>query len=67
MVQVLLNENIDRLVPFAPLQVTGRMEPQTLAMIAEFQRRVLHNAKPDGRVDPAGATWASFARASART
>ena len=55
-VQALLNENISSLIPYSFVQVTGRMDGQTLNMIAEFQSRVLNKAKPDGKIDPGGQT-----------
>jgi putative chitinase len=56
MVQILLNENIGRLIPYSPLVVNGRMGTQTLDMIKEFQRRALLTTKPDGKVDRHGRT-----------
>ncbi len=56
LVQVLLNENLGRLTPYAPPIIDGRIGRHTLEMIAEFQRRVLRQAKPDGKVDPGGQT-----------
>jgi len=60
MVQALLNENILRLIPLAPLDVDGSignpMKSATIGMIGEFQRRVLGQAKPDMKVDPGGRT-----------
>jgi putative chitinase len=55
-VQVLLNENIGRLIPFAPLVIDGLIGSNALALIEEFQRRVLDMPKPDRRVDPGGET-----------
>jgi putative chitinase len=51
-----LNENLGRLIPLRPLTIDGRIGPQTLAMIGEFQRRVLQIAHPDQKVDPNGRT-----------
>jgi putative chitinase len=56
MVQVLLNENLGQLIPYAPLSITGKADQQTLVMIGEFQSRVMKSAKPDQRVDPGGTT-----------
>lgn len=61
MVQALLNENILRLIPLAPLDVDGSIgnhpaKSATVAMIGEFQKRVLGQAKPDMKVDPGGRT-----------
>jgi putative chitinase len=55
-VQILLNENLGQLIPYRPLTVDGRIGPQTLAMIGEFQHRVLQIAHPDQKVDPGGRT-----------
>lgn len=55
-VQILLNLNLERLVPLAPLDEDGRIGDLTVAAIREFQRRVMGFPAPDGRVDPGGAT-----------
>jgi putative chitinase len=59
-VQILLNMNIDRLKPLAPLDVDGLIgnptKSDTIAAIAEFQARIVKMAKPDRRVDPRGMT-----------
>ncbi len=55
-VQMLINENIARLVPLAPLKVDGRIGPKTIGAIEEFQRRVVKLSNVDGRVDPNGRT-----------
>jgi putative chitinase len=55
-IQILLNMNLGKLIPLAPLGVDGRIGSNTNAAIAEFQRRVVGQAKPDGRIDPRGAT-----------
>jgi uncharacterized protein (TIGR02594 family) len=56
-VQKLLNLNLNLLIPYAPCAENGIIDPQTIAMIEEYQRRVLKVAKPDGRVDPGGRTF----------
>lgn len=56
MVQVLLNENLAQLTPYAPLVVDGQIGKNTNDLIGEFQTRVLHAPKPDKRVDPGGRT-----------
>lgn len=56
-VQARLIANLARLVPMAPCLVNGKCDPQTIALITEFQRRILGTANPDGRVDPGGRTW----------
>lgn len=55
-VQTLLNNNLYRLTPLAPLAVDGLIGPVTIGAIEEFQRRALGFARPDGRVDPEGRT-----------
>ncbi len=52
--QHLLNEHL--LTPFSPLTVDGRCGPRTIAVITEWQRRVLALPRPDGRMDPHGPT-----------
>ncbi len=56
MIQILLNENLGRLIPYAPLGIDGHIGQHTTDMISEFQRRVMGNSKPDGKVDPGGGT-----------
>jgi putative chitinase len=56
MVQALLNENLGRLIPYAPLVIDGNIGQKTLDMIGEFQRRVLRVPNPDMKVDPGGRT-----------
>jgi len=56
LVQVLLNENLGRMPPAAPLQVDGRAGPTTLERIGQFQRSVLKAAIPDQHVVPGGQT-----------
>jgi putative chitinase len=56
LVQILLNENLGRLIPYAPLATDGGIGPSTLQLISEFQRRVLQMPNPDGKVDPGGQT-----------
>jgi putative chitinase len=51
-IQVLLNLN--RPAPLPRIRVDGAVGPGTTEAIREFQRRVLHQAAPDGRVDPDG-------------
>jgi peptidoglycan L-alanyl-D-glutamate endopeptidase CwlK len=56
-IQKLINQNIGRLTPLAPLREDGAIGPNTIGAIEEFQRRVLRMQRPDGRVDPNGMTW----------
>jgi putative chitinase len=56
MIQVLLNENLGRLIPCRPLVIDGHIGSDTLNMLAEFQKRVLRMPKPDEKVDPGGRT-----------
>lgn len=55
-VQELLNRNIGVLVPLRPLVVDGRVGPHTEETIMAYQRRAVGLRRPDGRVDPGGAT-----------
>jgi uncharacterized protein (TIGR02594 family) len=55
-VQELINKHIGRLTPWRPLVVDGRIGPLTIGAIEEFQRRIVHLSRPDGRVDPGGQT-----------
>lgn len=61
-VQQLLNENLYRLIPFTGLAVDGICGKKTIALIKEFQRRVLKVTAPDGRVDPNGKTFEALKR-----
>ena len=56
LIQQLLNKNIGRLVPLAPLTPDGQTGPATEGAITEFQTRIVQLARPDGRVDPGGTT-----------
>src|ERR1700682_484697 len=67
LVQQLINNHlpINHLpIPLRPLNVDGYCGPLTLAAIDEIQRRVLHMNRPDGRVDPNGATFRFLTGAS---
>lgn len=55
-VQLLLNRNLNFLVPLMALKIDGDCGPITIGLIVEFQRRVMKIAKPDGRVDPGKGT-----------
>jgi putative chitinase len=55
-VQILLNLNIDKPIPLRPLAEDGLIGSQTIGAIEEFQRRAVHMATPDGRVDLSGTT-----------
>jgi putative chitinase len=57
-VQILLNFN--RTLPLTPLEVDGGVGPGTKAAIVEFQKTVLKQEKPDGRIDPNGKTIAEL-------
>jgi hypothetical protein len=63
-VQKLLNENIGLITPLRPLDEDGRIGPNTLSAIEEFQRRVVGMLKPDRRVDPNGRTWSALTKTS---
>ena len=62
-VQGLLNRNIGRLTPLAPLRADGVIGPATISAIEEFQRRILGLPKPDGLVDPGGKTLQALSAA----
>lgn len=53
-VQSLLNKN--RPIGHSLIAVTGKMNPETISAIEEFQKRVVNLDTPDGRVDPDGKT-----------
>jgi hypothetical protein len=57
-IQTLLNEQMP--VPLRPLEVNGKCGTETIIAIEEFQRRVLKQARPDGKVDPQGKTMAAL-------
>jgi len=59
-IQNLLNQNIGRLTPMAPVVVSGVIDDQTIYLIEEFQSRILLHSAPDGRVDPKGKTLAAL-------
>jgi hypothetical protein len=57
-IQELLNEHLP--TPMLPLVVDGACGPSTITAIEDFQRRVLGIRRPDGKVDPQGATMAAL-------
>jgi hypothetical protein len=63
-IQELLNEHLQ--VPLRPLTVNGTCDGLTIAAIEEFQRRVMKLSRPDGRVDPQGATMAALSPVALR-
>ena len=56
LVQILLNANLARLVPFAPLVEDGKSGSKTIGLIEEFQKRIERNTSPTGRVEPGSST-----------
>ena len=60
LVQQLINKNIGRLTPLAPLKVDGINGSRTIGAITEFQTRVVGMSRADGRVDPGGMTLKSL-------
>lgn len=50
-IQALLNENLGRLIPYAPLDIDGVPGNHTRAMIGEFQKRVM-KITPTSKVEP---------------
>jgi len=59
-IQILLNLNLHRLIPYSPSPQDGKINDQTTAMIQEFQIRIMNMAKPDRKVDPRGKTLAAL-------
>ncbi|MBI4904878.1 MAG: chitinase [Acidobacteria bacterium] len=57
LVQMMLNGNIAKLIPLAPLVEDGKIGDGTLGAIAEYQRRVLRMASPSNKVEPGSPTW----------
>ncbi len=55
-VQILLNMNLEKLVPLSPLIEDGQIGNQTLNAIYEFQHRIVKMSNPDRKVDPKGNT-----------
>lgn len=55
-IQTLLNQNIIKLIPYLPVPISGNCDGQTISMIEEFQRRVLNQFNPDGKVEINGTT-----------
>jgi len=55
-IQILLNLNLYRLTPFTYLVEDGRIGEKTIALIKEFQRRVVTTYEIDGVVSPDGPT-----------
>lgn len=54
-VQRLINTKLP--IPFRPLDEDGVCGPLTIRAIEEIQRRSLRMTRPDGRIDPNGATF----------
>ena len=59
-IQSLLNDNLIKIVPLAPVPETGNIGPHTIFAIETYQRRVVGMSNPDGRVDPNGGTLRSL-------
>ena len=57
LVQQLLNDNISSLAPNATLPLNGICDNATIALLEEFQRRVMEMYPPTGRVDLDSPTW----------
>lgn len=60
-IQALLNEARDEVAAFKAstgvLSVDGKCGNITISAIVNYQSKVVHMARPDGRIDPGGATW----------
>jgi len=54
-IQQLINANLP--IPLRPIVVDGRCGPATITAIEEIQRRNLRMIRPDGKVEPNGATF----------
>lgn len=54
-IQQLINANLP--IPLRPIEVDGRCGPATITAVEEIQRRNLRILRPDGKVDPNGATF----------
>ena len=59
-IQQLINDHLP--VPLTPIDVNGICGPETILAIEKIQRRNLRMKRPDGRVDPDGATYRFLAR-----
>jgi predicted chitinase len=55
-IQKLLNLNINRLSPLAPLKCDGIIGQKTIGAVLAFQKKVLSMAEPDGTVRPGDKT-----------
>lgn len=56
-VQTLLNRHMAALAPLRPLAIDGECGTSTIEAIVQFQRRIMGQAAPDGRVDVNGRTF----------
>jgi hypothetical protein len=61
-IQQLINANLP--IPLRPIDVDGRCGTATITAIEEIQRRNLRMVRPDGKVDPNGATFRFLTGAS---
>jgi hypothetical protein len=52
------------LLGLPPIAASGQCDAQTIAAIEAFQFRFTAMVRPDGRIDPGGATWARLVRES---
>jgi putative chitinase len=60
LLQILLNENLNRLAPLAALVPDGHMGPTTIQAIAAFQKQVLSIPVPSSRVESPSATLSAL-------
>ena len=58
LIQKLLNTNLP--LPPKPLSESGTMDANTIAAIEEYQRKVLKQKTPDGKISPAADTFTSL-------
>jgi len=62
-IQYLLNFNIKRLPPLAPLKTDGCIGAATIQAIKQFQKTVAGQTNPSGRIDPADSILKELRRA----
>ena len=62
--QRLLNGALYFLIPYVPLPEDGVATPELGARLQVFQERIVQSKKPDGRMDPNGATWTKLVQVS---
>ncbi len=66
LVQQLLNHQKPQAYTYGPIAVDGKVGPQTIGAITQYQSAVVRLSRPDGRVDPGGQTIQALVRNSGR-